>query len=357
MAHNNLAVILEDRLLATVGKHGDPDSATRAEMLEHFEAADRLEDRFAPYNLGNLYRDGTVVKKDLQRAYAYFETAAERGEVEARYQVGLMLEEGNGVPVNYAEAAYHFRLAALDNHQEALRHLVNLYLTGRGVSQDFDRAAFWLERLARLGQIGVLVKLGDIALAKGDYADARKLFTNLADWNNERVAGYACERLSRCYEFGWGGKPNPKRAQSYFDRAVKLGNGDALFRLAMQTMAAGRKPEALVLFEQAAHSSAAAAFSLGQMYFFGTNVTQDRNRAYGYLRRAADSGHRDALYFLAAATFNRIPDAPAIDEAIRFAEEAESLGQPQAGDLRQKLERRRRSDAAPHQESTGAHPG
>jgi hypothetical protein len=267
-----------------------------------------------------------------------------------------MHEEGEGVPVTYSEAAYHYRLAALEGHEEALRRLVNLYLTGKGVSQDFDRAAFWLERMARTGKTGALIVLGDIAIKKGQYDDAVKLFKELKDWRNEAIAGCACERLSRCYKYGWGVKQRPERAKSYFDRAVKLGNPDALYRFAMQTMAAGKNQEALVLFEKAAPDSPAASFALGQIYFFGTNVTQDHAKAWRLLRSAAEGGNAEALYFLAAATFNRIPDAPTLDEAIRFAEQAESAGHTKAGSLREKLEKRRRSDDAPAEESTGARP-
>ncbi len=356
MAHNNLAVILQTRL-RNAAKIGLPvDSTTLGEMLRQFEEADRLGDGKAAFNLGGLYRDGVLMEKDLRKAYGYLETAAERGDVESRYLVGLMHEQGEGVPVTYSEAAYHYRLAALEGHEEALRRLVNLYLTGRGVSQDFDRAAFWLERMARNGKVGALIFLGDIALKKGEYDNAVKLFKKLNELPGDAVAGYACERLSRCYLYGWGVKEKPERAKSYFDRAVKLGNPDALYRLAMQTMAAGKTQEALGLFEKATHGSPAASFALGQIYFFGTNVTQDRAKAWRLLRSAAEGGNAEALYFLAATTFNRIPDSPTLDEAIRYAEEAESAGHTKAGSLREKLEKRRRSGDAPAEESTGARP-
>jgi hypothetical protein len=36
-----------------------------------------------------------------------------------------------------------------------------------------------------------------------------------------------------------------------------------------------------------------------------------------------------------------VPEAPEIEEAIRFAESAEKMGLPEAASLREKLERRR----------------
>jgi TPR repeat protein len=77
------------------------------------------------------------------------------------------------------------------------------------------------------------------------------------------------------------------------------------------------------------------------MYFFGTYVEKDQAKAMELMRRASRRNHPKALYFLAAATFNRVPEAPEIEEAIRFAESAEKMGLPEAASLREKLERRR----------------
>jgi TPR repeat protein len=76
------------------------------------------------------------------------------------------------------------------------------------------------------------------------------------------------------------------------------------------------------------------------MYFFGTNVEKDRSKSFDLLRESARMRNPKAMYFLAAASYNREPDAPGIDEAIRFAEMAENMGVPDAPNLREKLEPR-----------------
>ena len=357
MALNNLAVRLEARLREAAGNHQPVDAAAQAAMLRYYQEADQLESPQAAYNLGTLHRDGVLLEKDLAAAYRCLETAAERGHTASRLILGQMHENGEGVPVTYSEAAYHYRLAALDGNTEALRRLIVLYLSGKGVSQDLDRATFWLMRLARSGQVEALVAIGDIALQKGEFKQAVELFKRLEKNDlSSTITGYAQERLSRCYEFGWGVKANPGRARSYLEKAAKLNNADALYRTAVQTLAEGKTAEALALFERAAPQSAPASLALGKMCFFGTNVAQDRTKAWVHLRRAASLADAEALYFLAAATYTNVPGAPSLDEAIRFAEQAETGGHPKATALREKLEKRRQAGPAPAEDATGGRP-
>jgi TPR repeat protein len=157
-----------------------------------------------------------------------------------------------------------------------------------------------------------------------------------------------------CYDRGFGVKADHDRARKYFEEAVKLGNSSALYELAMLQMGQGKKQEALVNFQRAAGGSADANFALGQMYYFGTNVAQDRARGLRCIRTAAGGNHVEALFFLAGLTFNGEPDAPALDEAIRFAQLAENFGHPQAARVREKLEQRRKDRNAAPEEATRA---
>ena len=353
-AHNNLANIQKERLIEAKKKGQTVDPVAVAAMLQHYDAANKAGDKYSVYNLGWLYREGGICPKDPQKAYGYFETAAERGHVDARLIVGEMLEHGEGAPVSLSEAAYHYRLAALDGNQEALRRLINFYLTGQGVDLDLDRAAFWLNQLVRQGKIGALIPLADVLVKRGESETAIKLLKQLSEVNQPAVAGYACERLSRYYLNGIGVKADPDKAHKYFDRATALGNGDALTRLGMRQLAEKNASAALDNFQKAAKSSPKACFYLGQMYYFGTNVEKNETKALRFMRDAAEGNQLDALLFLATLTFNRANGAPALDEAIRFAQQAETGGLDKARVLREKLEQRRKDANAAPEEATRA---
>lgn len=351
-AHNNLGAYYANKLVRDIaGLNREEVETLRKKTLMHYEAAIRGEHATAARNLAVLYHEGVLVGKDLRKAYQYYEQAAAWGYgPEAHYSLGLMHENGEGVPVTYSEAAYHYRLAAVDGHIEALQHLVNFYLTGKGVSRDLDRASFWLIKMMRAGEPGVLVIYVDILLKKQEYNEAVGFLNDLRYNENTFIAGFAYDRLSQCYRNGLGVKANPDKARQYFDKAVKLENEHALTTLAMQQLKEGKKTEAVANLQTAAKNSGPASFYLGQMNFFGTNVPKDRVKAMQYLRAAAALEHPEALYFLAGLTYNREADAPSINEAIDLLQRAENVGHPKAADLREKLElRRQKNQSAPEE--------
>jgi TPR repeat protein len=342
-AQNSLGGIYERRWQAAVrAKDNEGTERNRKLMLDCYESADRAGFAFASNNLGRLYYEGALGQKDYQKAYVYFENAAEHGLVIARFRLGQMHEKGEGVEVTPTEAAYHYRLAALDGHTEALKRLVVFYIEGKGGAQDFERASFWLDQLVRRGEVGALATAADVLLRQGKYEDAVKILEWLRDNGRNVLRGFACERLSVCYLNGLGVKIKPAKAKSLLDEAFALGNADATEKIARARIAAGKFDEGLALLEKASNESAAAAYELGQMYYFGQHVGQDKAKALLHLRKAGELREVDALYFMAGMTLNQDPAGPTLDEAIGFAQAAEAMGHGKAGNLRERLEKRRR---------------
>lgn len=74
---------------------------------------------------------------------AWFNKAAEQGDVYAQANLGLMYEEGLGTQRNYNTAARWYGQAAEGNHELSQRKLAHLYETGQGVPQDNVKAYTW----------------------------------------------------------------------------------------------------------------------------------------------------------------------------------------------------------------------
>ncbi len=354
-AHCNLAVLYESKLRDVI-QTTDVESIARYRglMLKHYEESVRLEFAFAANNLGAIYLEGLLLPKDFRKAYQLFELAATHGMPAVHHRLGLMHELGEGVPVTYSEAAYHYRLAALEGHQDALMRLINFYLTGRGVSLDLDRAVFWLTRMVQLGNFAVLPTVCDILINKGDYATVVPILRKLTDSPNDALAGFAYDRLATCYSEGRGVIANPARAKKYSDQAIKRGNGDALTQQAMQQFNEGRNQEAVATLLRAAPTSRQACFFLGQLYYFGTNVEKDETKGVQFMQAAAAKNHSEALFFLAAMTYNRAKGAPTLDQAIQLAQQAENVGNAKATLLREKLEQRRQESTKTPEEAARA---
>jgi len=357
-SHNNLGALYAEKLRAIVDTmDGENIRLNRAQMLEHYGAAVRRQSAYAARNLGEAYYEGHLVPKDYQKAYQYFEQAADWGMPVVHYSLGYMHEYGQGVPITLTEAAYHYRLAALEGNQEALRRLINFYLTGMGVSLDLDRAIFWMQQMVRQGNARVMTNMCDILLRKQNYADVIPLLRQMSNSPDHFHPGYAYHRPAPRYERGLGVKANPGRAKKYNEQAIKRGNGSALTELAMEQMRQGKREEAIATYLRAAPTSPDAAYALGQMYYFGTNVEQDKTKAMQFVRLAANGNQVNALFFLAALAYNKEPEAPPLEQAILYAQQAENIGHKQAGEVREKLEQRRKSmEAAPEETARARSP-
>jgi TPR repeat protein len=278
---------------------------------------------------------------DFEKAYDCFTEAAAGGIAQAHYHLGSMHEHAQSVPLTYAESAYHYRLAALENDVLAADRLIDFYLTGKGVDRDLAMAEFWLRRLVTAGNNYALPQLADVLIERENHVEAFEIYKKLSTMKDNALSGFGFWGLSECYLKGLGVESDEILGDGYRQIAVQKGNPDALNELANAYIAREKTKEGLETMTRAAKGSADASYSLGQMYFFGTNVEKDRAKSFDLLRESARMRNPKAMYFLAAASYNHEPDAPGIDEAIRFAEMAENMGVPDATNLREKLERRR----------------
>lgn len=354
-AHNNLAVIYEQRLREGSAKL-DPATLDkfREKMLHHYQEAVLGEFAYAALNLGTIYYDGKLASRDFGKAYEYFGQAASWGLTAAHYSLGYMHERGEGVPRTPSEAAYHYRLAGLDGHVQALQNLANLYLSGQGVALDLERAAFWLNQLVQRGNTEALASLADLFMRKKDYEAAFKIFLPLSTHASRELAGLACERLSQCYARGLGVKADQAQAKKYFELAIIHRNGDALASLAKEQFSVGEHSQGVETMTYASTRSAGAAFHLGQMYYFGTHVTKDEGKALQLLKNAANAHHPEAQVFLATMTYKNLPQAPTLEEALNYAERAEAHGLEKATVLREALEKKLKARDVPPEEGARA---
>jgi TPR repeat protein len=91
-----------------------------------------------------MYHDGEGVSRDYAEAIAWYQKAAERGDVKAQYNLGEAYHKGEGVSKNNAEAVRWYRMAAEQGHAKAKYCLGVMYHNGEGVPKDYVEAYFWL---------------------------------------------------------------------------------------------------------------------------------------------------------------------------------------------------------------------
>ena len=107
------------------------------------------------HNMGNLYRKGLGVEKDLKKAFELYMYAAERGHAEDQSNIGYMYMRGEGVDVDYKQSMVWLDKATAQNWATAYDKIGLLYLNGWGVKKDPARAFEAFGKGANLGNSSV----------------------------------------------------------------------------------------------------------------------------------------------------------------------------------------------------------
>jgi uncharacterized protein len=272
--------------------------------------------------LAHSYRDGIgTVKKDLNKAIEMYTKAAKEGSAEALYNLGTFYGSGRGeIVLDYARMLECFEKAAaqkpylkLLNKQliantgvaESMNALGTSYRDGRGVDKDAKKAFEYYKQSAHYnysaGQNNLACFLNKGIGVRKNETSARYWFERAAD---QEIAE-AQFNYAQMLEEGVGGEKDENRALEYYKKAAEQGLPGALERIQILTtkgsLKRGQKKNVENLIEKLEIDEDAEALYLkGKNFFEGTNNCQvDYEKAYFYLKKAADQNHDQAVILLA----------------------------------------------------------
>ena len=276
-----------------------------ARALELFLPLARAGNATAQQRVARLYTRNQGVPVNEIESCTWWEAAANQGEATAMTNFGLCLETGKGRPQDHAAAAGWYRRAADQGNAVAMVNLGLAHMHGRGVPQSFEAAAPWFQRALDSGR-----------LSTGDGLDARR-YLQRAQRHVKAATGdpRALYELAQFTGSGDGGeRRDEKRGLELMKRAAE---------------APGAVPEAL--------------FAHGTAIFYGRHrdtsdlragraltpeqvrrMEADQREGAGWVRRAADAGHEEAVVMLATWTAcgAGLPKNPAAAERL-LADSAE----------------------------------
>eukprot|EP00468_Gymnochlora_sp_CCMP2014_P015043 CAMPEP_0167769168 /NCGR_PEP_ID=MMETSP0110_2-20121227/17142_1 /TAXON_ID=629695 /ORGANISM="Gymnochlora sp., Strain CCMP2014" /LENGTH=486 /DNA_ID=CAMNT_0007658061 /DNA_START=48 /DNA_END=1509 /DNA_ORIENTATION=- len=128
----------------------------------------------------------------------------------------------------------HWHMIARDaNNPEAMYNLGLCYYSGSGVSKNYETAYDWFSKAAEHGfadakfNLGVMSQLGR-GIGQSQEA-AEEWYLDAANGN----VSEACNNLGRMYQVGVLGKPDPMKAFKFYRKGAHLGNGDAMYNVAL----------------------------------------------------------------------------------------------------------------------------
>ena len=97
--------------------------------------------------------------KNAEKAFEYYQLAAEYGNALAMHNLGDLYRQGKGVPHNGAAAFEWYQKAAQAGHAIGLEDMGDCYLDGIGVAQNRDEAVRLYRQAAKRGRKSATQKL------------------------------------------------------------------------------------------------------------------------------------------------------------------------------------------------------
>lgn len=278
---------------------------------------------FAMHDLGKMFLSGLGCSKDeetaqewLGKAYDAFirEVQTVKNPGYLQYRIGKLFSFGYGVDQDYAKAAGWYEKAVAENNPFAAYALGSLYRRGQGVEQN-DEKAFTLFTMSAEDKekpnAYAQYELGGMCL-KGIGTTVDKTASD--DWYRLAYNGFLVieqsmaddklyYRLGQMNLHGIGTDINLNAALSYFEKAAKVDNLDAMYglsKLYLRKNFENHNPQKAVQYLIAAAQKGHdyAQYTLGRLFLMGEDVAKNPDYALRWLEEAVKQENPSAEYLL-----------------------------------------------------------
>jgi len=152
------AILLFLSLFATLSQLKAQSNADKSSVtIKNFDTTELAIQKY--YHFAVQYKEGKGVPIDYQKAFNYFERAANLGDSQSVYAIGYMHYKGLGCRQDYALAARLFAQGAYGGRDNSMYFYGLAWRNGYGLSQNEDSAQYWLKKSAALGYKQAILEL------------------------------------------------------------------------------------------------------------------------------------------------------------------------------------------------------
>ena len=272
----------------------------------------------AMVSLADYYKDGEVDGKNLDDAIGLYKKAALAGDWRAQHVLAEIYSSGESVSLNYAEALKWALLAAdNDGTADVLCLVGKCYEEGLGTEKNMAKALQYYQKAAKkdsskaqpaLARIGDALGddlYGDVKFGPGtpekDKVECRKIYAEALEgrpgaeyeMGNILKEGMYCILVNKKEAFGW------------YLKSAEHGFADAQYEVA-RFYSLGEKDvvdcndEEMFkwYWEAAAQGHVESMRKVGDSFYYGSGVDEDRERAKIWYARAAKAGDDVSLNML-----------------------------------------------------------
>ena len=131
----------------------EPSLRDEIKSAEWFKKSAGQGNRYAQFNLGLAYKNGTGVKRDYARAMQLFRQSAKGGYAPAMTAIGALYEEGKDVEKSADDAIKWYTRAADKGDAKAMHRLAEIFRYGiPGQPADSAKAQEWKTKAEATGK-------------------------------------------------------------------------------------------------------------------------------------------------------------------------------------------------------------
>lgn len=295
--NGNTDALIALGILGCLNDKGHPNIPIGLELLEK---AANLKSPEAYRYLGNIYLNGGLVDKDLQKAMTWYKKGAELGDLVSANSVALLLysyEEFSDIPIDECKKWYDIAMKLSDNY--AYEYGVILEFKGK----DIESAMKMYEKAAQNKDPRALVKLHNLLWEKNPQL-SRAYLRNAVDLMD-------VDALHQAGLFNLFVLRQPRKAFVYFIRSHIGGNNTvAPYQLAQCFLngigCVANLNLALTLAEEAYKNGNPQSCSLlGNLYKEGKVVTRDDAKAKQYFEEGVKRGDIESRKALTLPVVNQ----------------------------------------------------
>uniref|UniRef100_A0A673BBQ9 Fibronectin type-II domain-containing protein n=1 Tax=Sphaeramia orbicularis TaxID=375764 RepID=A0A673BBQ9_9TELE len=308
------------RLLDEVENPGSTSGMLEEDLIQYYQFLAEKGDVQAQVGLGQLHlHGGRGVEQNHQRAYDYFNQAANAGNTHAmaflgkvgdHFQgnpvgqsgLGMAYLYGRGVQVNYELALKYFQKAAEQGWVDGQLQLGTMYYNGIGVKRDYKQALKFFNLASQAGHILAFYNLAQMhATGTGVM---RSCHTAVELFKNVCERGRWSERLMTAYSSFKEGETDAALVQYLLlaEQGYEVAQSNVAFILdqkGAQIFSENETyPRALLHWTRAAAQGyTVARIKLGDYHFYGYGTDVDYETAVIHYRLASEQQHSAQALF------------------------------------------------------------
>ena len=266
-----------------------------------------------------------MVTREIEYFNWHYKEAKEKKTDESFLDLANDYALGYGTKKNERKALKYFKKAIKKNNPEALCRFGHFYLFSERF-RDYKKAISYLEKSAALNYTSALYSLGQIYLeghfaTKNEYL-AFKYLKKADDLGFKYFEFYL--NLAYCYYYGRGTPKDMKLAFINFKKAKDAGSKKAEEYL-LDFYKANKKYNEIIDILKS-NPIPKAQYIAFDMYYKGEGVEQNKELAFEYLKKAAESRYTDAENRLAYYLFLGLDIAKDVNKAVDLYTKAFNKG-------------------------------